>query len=305
MPHSRRPSQRAACSLRSGCARSGRVFFSHRSRRRPGLSTAGLLRLCRRRPGCSALAFDAGPAPAGLRRRPGRRCLSGRPRRASHGAGGPRRRVASRNKLGRPKALGLISRRFPLCFRYVPGLRISPKKLNAVAQLTRGLSVEQALAQCELLPKKAARLVLVALRSAAANATHNHGLAAERLVVQKAFVGKGRFLKRIKFHARGKTGVMHHGVSRLTIILEERPLGLRLSKRTARPAEGRASQAPRSAQQGEAALVAGEGAAAAPEAAPEFTPLLPSWMRHRRRRLAKRARAAAGDAAKPRAAAKM
>lgn len=171
-----------------------------------------------------------------------------------------------------------------------------------VAQLTRGLSVEQALAQCELLPKKAARLVLVALRSAQANATHNHGLAAERLVVQKAFVGKGRFLKRIKFHARGKTGVMHHGVSRLTIVLEERPLGLRLSKRTARPAEGRASKAPRGAQ-GDAALAPGEGAAK-PAAAPEVSPLLPSWMRHRRRRLAKRARAAAAAAA-PRAAAKM
>ena len=178
-----------------------------------------------------------------------------------------------------------------------------------MAQLTRGLSVAQAEAQLELLPKKAARMALVALRSAAANATHNHGLDASRLVVQKAFVGKGRFLKRIKFHARGKTGVMHHGVSRLTVVLEERQAGQRLSKRSARPAEGRASRAPaRGAERAAVAPSAGDdgaAAAGAKAAAKAAEPRLPAWMKHRARRVAKRARAAAGagGAAATRAAA--
>lgn len=169
------------------------------------------------------------------------------------------------------------------------GVRISPKRLNTVAQLTRGLSVDEAEAQLELLSyKKAARIAIQVLRSAKANATHNHGLEASRLAIQRAFVGKGTYLKRVKYHARGKSGVMHHGFAHLTYILEERPDGVQLSRKTARRAE---RLAPRGARQGaeggaEGAEAGGEGAAEARE---------PSWMRHRRRRLVKRAQAAAAE----------
>ena len=173
-------------------------------------------------------------------------------------------------------------------------MRISPKRLNHVAQLTRGLSVEEALAQLELLSyKKAARLAKATLRSAQANATNNHGLDASRLAVQRAFVGKGRFLRRVKFHARGKQGIMHHGKAHLTFVLEERPAGARLSRLTSRPAEGRARGAP---PQGAA------GAAAGADAGAEQTAREPSWMRHRRRRLAKRERAAGAAGAVAKAA---
>jgi len=86
-----------------------------------------------------------------------------------------------------------------------PGVRISPKKLNLVAALVRGLSVEEALAQLSLVPKVGARVTEKVLSSASANAVHNHGLDAARLRVRTAVVSKGSFLRRIKFHARGKT----------------------------------------------------------------------------------------------------
>ena len=153
-----------------------------------------------------------------------------------------------------------------------------------VARLTRGLSVDEAEAQLELISyKKAARIAVQVLRSAKANATNNHGLDASRLSIQRAYVGKGRFLKRVKYHARGKSGVMHHGHAHLTFILEERPAGVQLSRKTARRAE---RLVPRQPAEG-----AAEGAAAEGGMARE-----PSWMRHRRRRLIKRARAA-GEAA--------
>lgn len=82
---------------------------------------------------------------------------------------------------------------------------MSPKKLNVVAALVRGLSVEEALAQLALLPKRGARVAEKVICAARANAAHNHGLDAPRLRVKLAFVGKGTYLKRIKFHARGKT----------------------------------------------------------------------------------------------------
>ena len=166
------------------------------------------------------------------------------------------------------------------------GVRISPKRLNTVAQLTRGLSVDEAEAQLELLSyKKAARIAIQVLRSAKANATHNHGLEASRLAIQRAFVGKGTFLKRVKYHARGKSGVMHHGHAHLTFILEERPDGVQLSRKTSRRAE---RLAPRAARQG------AEGSAEGAEAGGEgVVAREPSWMRHRRRRVIKRAQAAA------------
>jgi ribosomal protein L22 len=140
---------------------------------------------------------------------------------------------------------------------------MSPKKLNVVAQLVRGLSVDEALAQCALLPKRAARVTERVLSSARANAAHNHGLEVGRLRVARAFVGKGTYLRRIRWHARGKSGVMHHPKAHLTVILEEQPAGAagRLSRRNAlvAPAEG------------------------APPAA---------WQRHREKRLARAKRAA-------------
>ncbi len=136
-----------------------------------------------------------------------------------------------------------------------------------MAQLVRGLSVEEALAQCALLPKRAARVTEKVLLSARANATHNHGLAPLSLRVSRAFVGKGTYLRRIKWHARGKSGMMHHPKAHLTVVLEEAApagggAGGRISRRVSRDA------AP---------------AGGAP----------PAWQRHQQKRMEKRARDAA------------
>jgi len=82
---------------------------------------------------------------------------------------------------------------------------MSPKKLSLVAALIRGLSLSEAQAQLSLLPKRGARVAEKVLASAAANAVHNAGLAEARLRVRLAVVSKGTYLKRIRYHARGKT----------------------------------------------------------------------------------------------------
>ncbi|RZC71709.1 hypothetical protein C5167_034869, partial [Papaver somniferum] len=45
------------------------------------------------------------------------------------------------------------------------------------------------------------------IHSARANATHNHGLDKDRLLVAEAFVGKGLFKKRVSYHAKGRSGM--------------------------------------------------------------------------------------------------
>ncbi|KAF7148174.1 hypothetical protein RHSIM_Rhsim03G0061700 [Rhododendron simsii] len=101
------------------------------------------------------------------------------------------------------------------------GIKQSPKKVNLVAALVRGMRVEDALLQLQVTVKRASKTVYQVIHSARANATHNHGLDPDRLLVAEAFVGKGLFLKRVSFHARGRSGVMHKPECRLTVVVRE------------------------------------------------------------------------------------
>ncbi|KAF3442769.1 hypothetical protein FNV43_RR16686 [Rhamnella rubrinervis] len=101
------------------------------------------------------------------------------------------------------------------------GIKQSPKKVNLVAALVRGMRVEDALLQLQLTVKRASKTVYQVIHSARANATHNHGLDAERLLVAEAFVGKGFFKKRVSYHAKGKCGIKVRPECRLTVVVRE------------------------------------------------------------------------------------
>eukprot|EP01018_Ginkgo_biloba_P003566 Gb_36607 [translate_table: standard] len=100
-------------------------------------------------------------------------------------------------------------------------LNVSPKKVNLVAALVRGMRVEDALLQMQVTVKRAAKTVYKVIHSARANATHNHGLDADRLIVAEAFVGKGLFRKTISYHAKGRSGIRVRPQCRLTVVLRE------------------------------------------------------------------------------------
>ncbi|KAJ0837097.1 putative ribosomal protein L22/L17 [Helianthus annuus] len=59
----------------------------------------------------------------------------------------------------------------------------------------------------KLTVKRASKTVYQVIHSAQANATHNHGFDADRLIVAEAFVSKGLFKKRVLYHAKGRSGV--------------------------------------------------------------------------------------------------
>ena len=98
----------------------------------------------------------------------------------------------------------------------------SPKKFNAVLRLVRGLRVDDAVAQLSLSPKRYADVVRRVVQSAAANATNNHDLDREKLVIAEAVVGKGVFQKMVSIHGRGRAGVMHKPKSHVRIEVAER-----------------------------------------------------------------------------------
>jgi large subunit ribosomal protein L22 len=100
-------------------------------------------------------------------------------------------------------------------------LRVSPQKLNLLAQLIRGKKVDRALADLEFSRKRIAHEVKKALESAIANAENNHSLDVDDLIVAQAFVGKSLVMKRFHARARGRSSRIEKPFSNLTIIVRE------------------------------------------------------------------------------------
>jgi large subunit ribosomal protein L22 len=105
---------------------------------------------------------------------------------------------------------------------YVKSIRVSPQKLNLVAQSIRGKSAEAALASLAFSQRRIAVDVRKALQSAIANAENNHQLDVDRLYVKEATVGKTMVLKRFRARARGRIGRIEKPFSNLTVIVRER-----------------------------------------------------------------------------------
>jgi large subunit ribosomal protein L22 len=100
-------------------------------------------------------------------------------------------------------------------------VRISPQKLNLVAQLIRGKKVETALADLTFSRKRIAGQVKKTLESAIANAENNHDLDVDDLIVAQAYVGKSIVMKRFSPRARGRVGQIQKPFSHLTIIVRQ------------------------------------------------------------------------------------
>jgi large subunit ribosomal protein L22 len=100
-------------------------------------------------------------------------------------------------------------------------IRISPQKLNLVAQMIRGKKVEKALADLTFSRKRIALDVKKTLQSAVANAENNHNLDVDSLVVSEAFVGKNMVIKRWRPRARGRVAKILKPFSQLTVIVKE------------------------------------------------------------------------------------
>ena len=100
-------------------------------------------------------------------------------------------------------------------------LRVSPQKLNLLAQLIRGKKVATALADLEFSNKRISVEVKKTLESAIANAENNHDLDVDDLVVVQAWVGKDMALKRFSPRARGRAGRIEKPFANITIVVRE------------------------------------------------------------------------------------
>ena len=100
-------------------------------------------------------------------------------------------------------------------------IRISPQKLNLVAQLIRGKAVDKALADLQFSRKRIAKDVRKCLQSAIANAENNHDLDVDDLIVSEAHVGNGIVMKRFAARGRGRVGRIFKPFANLTIVVRQ------------------------------------------------------------------------------------
>ena len=101
-------------------------------------------------------------------------------------------------------------------------IRVSPQKLNIVAESIRGMNCENALAELQFSRRRVAGEVKKLLESAIANAENNHQLDVDRLYVAEATVGRAMVMKRWRARARGRVGRIQKPFSNLRLVVRER-----------------------------------------------------------------------------------
>ena len=100
------------------------------------------------------------------------------------------------------------------------GVRISPRKVAVVADLVRGRSVSDAITILEYTPRRAALPVKEAIKSAAANAEHNHSYKPDTLEITEISVTSGPRLKRFIPAARGRARRFQRKTSHIRVVVD-------------------------------------------------------------------------------------
>jgi large subunit ribosomal protein L22 len=130
-------------------------------------------------------------------------------------------------------------------------VRVPARKARLVLDQIRGKGVGEAMATLRFTPRAAARLIEKVLRSAVANAEHNHQVRnLDDLRVVQAVADEGPSLKRVQPRAMGRAFFIRHRTSHLTVgVTDEAPVRARrqpltkAEKRERRAARARAQAA--------------------------------------------------------------
>ena len=101
-------------------------------------------------------------------------------------------------------------------------IRVSPQKLNLVAQMIRGKDAATALAELTFSRRRIALEVKKVLEAAIANAENNHQLDVDRLYVKEATVGRAFVMKRFHTRGRGRSARIEKPFAHLSVVVRER-----------------------------------------------------------------------------------
>lgn len=147
-------------------------------------------------------------------------------------------------------------------------INLSPQKARLVADVVRGLDVQDAIDVLKFMPQRASLYVSKAVRSALANAREYKGDPkpdVDRLFVKALAVDGGPSLKRLRPRAYGRAHRRLRRTSHITVVLAERP-GARAAQARGRGAK-RGEAEPATAKGAEVGAAAGGDAPAKPRKA--------------------------------------
>ncbi|HET9850682.1 MAG TPA: 50S ribosomal protein L22 [Candidatus Saccharimonadales bacterium] len=99
-------------------------------------------------------------------------------------------------------------------------VRIAPRKVAIVADLVRGRTVSDALVILEHTPRRSAREVANTVKSAKANAEHNHSYKPDSLIITEITVMPGPRLKRWRPAARGRALRFARKTSHIRVVVD-------------------------------------------------------------------------------------
>ena len=100
-------------------------------------------------------------------------------------------------------------------------IRISPQKARLVADVVRGMNVDNAITTLKFMPKKGARLLRKVIESAVANAIQTEKVDADTLYVKTIQINGGPMLKRFRPRAMGRATRILKRTSHITVVVDE------------------------------------------------------------------------------------
>jgi ribosomal protein L22 len=98
-------------------------------------------------------------------------------------------------------------------------VRVAPRKARLVADLVRGLPLEDALPLLRFSTRSAAQDIRKLIESAAANAENNHDLVADDLLIKDIHVDEGPTLRRYRPRALGRATRINKRTSHIAVAL--------------------------------------------------------------------------------------
>ena len=105
---------------------------------------------------------------------------------------------------------------------FLKNYRQSPRKVRLVANLLKGKSVDQAIAQLDFLAKRAGDPIAKLIAAAAANAKANFNIERESLMIKELRVDKGIVMKRMMPAAMGSGHPINKRTSHISVLLAEK-----------------------------------------------------------------------------------
>jgi large subunit ribosomal protein L22 len=115
--------------------------------------------------------------------------------------------------------------------------RQSPQKVRLVADMVRGLPLDQAVNQLSVMNKKASVVVLKVMRQAIANAVNNSGYRPEDLTLHELLVNKGTIYRRFRAVSRGRAHDIQKPTCHVRVVLKVADAATPVAKKAEKPAK--------------------------------------------------------------------